>query len=175
MWSATAPGMDGSWQGPELPPIWKLLLLSDGSVTRHLQALTGEPTEVDVIGMERVGEGADGAPAFLAQIPGPRLRRQVWLRTATGQRLAYAVSWWPEAAVDAYLKNRALPIWASLAVQRTELYREILQVLQGRSQVLEEAFGCESPIWGRYYLFWHDRKPLTLIFEAFSPRIGRYL
>jgi len=45
------------WQGEtvqnglphtQLAPAWQLLLLGDGSPTRHLQLLTGEPTEVDV-------------------------------------------------------------------------------------------------------------------------------
>ena len=31
--------------GPLLPP-WRLILLSDGSVTRHLQLLSGRPIEV---------------------------------------------------------------------------------------------------------------------------------
>lgn len=61
------------WQGNEaqvqqglphtqLAPAWQLLLLGDGSPTRHLQLLTGEPTEVDVIDMSLIGVDLDGAP-----------------------------------------------------------------------------------------------------------------
>jgi len=152
-----------------------MLLLGDGSPTRHLQLLTGEPTEVDVIDMSAIGLDGDGAPAQIQLIPGPRLRRQVWLRTASGQRLAYATSWWEASHVDEYLQNRSLPIWASLARLRTELYRDVQGVYYGHSAVLEAAFEQTGPFWGRHYLFWHHGQPLTLIYEVFSPYLQRYL
>ena len=77
----------------QLAPTWQMLMLGDGSPTRHLQLLTGEPTEVDVIDMSSIGMDEDNAPRQLQVVPGPRVRRQVWLRTASGQRLAYATSW----------------------------------------------------------------------------------
>ncbi|MEO1622173.1 MAG: chorismate pyruvate-lyase family protein, partial [Cyanobacteria bacterium J06632_3] len=70
----------------QLSPAWQILMLGDGSPTRHLQLLTREPTEVDVIDMSAVAEAGDAAPAQIAKVPGPHLRRQVWLRTASGQR-----------------------------------------------------------------------------------------
>ena len=36
-------------------------------------------------------------------------------------------------------------------------------------------FGRTGPFWGRQYLFWHDRKPLTVIHEVFSTSLERYL
>ena len=84
----------------QLSPAWQILMLGDGSPTRHLQLLTREPTEVDVIDMSPVAAGGDAAPGPIAQVPGPHLRRQVWLRTASGQRLAYAASWWEASHVD---------------------------------------------------------------------------
>lgn len=159
----------------QLAPAWQILLLGDGSPTRHLQLLTGEKTEVDVIDMSLVNSEEDGAPAQVTTIPNPHLRRQVWLRTASGQRLAYAVSWWDANHVDEYLQNRSLPIWESLSRLHTELYRDIQGIYYGHSQALEVAFGEKSPFWGRHYLFWHDRKPLTLIYEVFSPYLRRYL
>lgn len=174
------------WQGDEqaiqrglphnqLTPAWQLLLLGDGSPTRHLQLLTGEPTEVDVIDMSPIGLDRDNAPDQIQVVPGPRLRRQVWLRTASGQRLAYATSWWEASHVDEYLQNRSLPIWASLARLRTELYRDVQGIYYGESAALELAFGQNGPFWGRHYLFWHHGQPLTLIYEVFSPYLTRYL
>ena len=159
----------------QLSPTWQVLLLGDGSPTRHLQLLTGEQTEVDVIDMSMIGNDQDDAPAVIQQVPGPRLRRQVWLRTASGQRLAYATSWWEASHVDEYLQNRSLPIWASLAKLRTELYRDVRGICFGTSTMLEESFGESGPFWGRHYLFWHDGQPLTLIYEVFSPYLERYL
>lgn len=178
--------LDPVWQGTTdvipvglphalLAPAWQILILGDGSPTRHLQLLTGEPTEVDVIDMSLVGLDTDHAPPAIAAIPGPRLRRQVWLRTASGQRLAYATSWWEAAHVDEYLQNRALPIWANLAKLKVELYRDIQGVYLGHSPELAAAFGESGPFWGRHYLFWHDHRPLTVIYEVFSPYLCRYL
>lgn len=181
-WNALEP----IWQGgselvqtglphQQLPPAWQILLLGDGSPTRHLQLLTGEPTEVDVIDMSAIGMDSDHAPSSLQVVPGPRVRRQVWLRTASGQRLAYATSWWESRHVDEYLENKALPIWASLAKLRTELYRDVQGIYYGESPVLAAAFGESGPFWGRHYLFWHRGQPLTLIYEVFSPYLQRYL
>ncbi|MBD2743331.1 chorismate lyase [Coleofasciculus sp. FACHB-1120] len=181
-WYALSP----LWQGDEevvqqglphtqLAPAWQMLLLGDGSPTRHLQLLTGEPTEVDVIDMSPVGMDADSAPNQIQAVPGPRLRRQVWLRTTSGQRLAYATSWWEASHVDEYLQNRSLPIWASLARLRTELYRDVQGIYYGQSDALASAFGQTGPFWGRHYLFWHHGRPLTLIYEVFSPYLTNYL
>jgi chorismate lyase len=152
-----------------------VLLLGDGSPTRHLQLLSGEPTEVDVIDMSMIGHEVDGAPEPIHVVPGPRLRRQVWLRTASGQRLAYATSWWEASHIDDYLQNRALPIWSNLARLRTELYRDIQGIYYGHSAALELAFEQPGPFWGRHYLFWHHGRPITLIYEVFSPYLTRYL
>lgn len=32
-----------------------------------------------------------------------------------------------------------------------------------------------GPFWGRQYLFWSGQRPLTLIYEVFSPKLQRYL
>ena len=178
--------LDPLWQGGEtivktglpheqLTPAWQILLLGDGSPTRHLQLLTRERTEVDVIDMRLIGADLDGAPDLIKVVPEPRLRRQVWLRTASGQRLAYAASWWDASHVDEYLQNRSLPIWTSLTRLRTELYRDIQGIHYGQSTPLALAFDQPGPFWGRYYLFWHDGKPLTLVYEVFSPYLTKYL
>lgn len=174
------------WQGGEdivrqglphsqLAPTWQILLLGDGSHTRNLQLLTGEKIEVDVIDMSLVGTEDDGAPNQIEAICEPRLRRQVWLRTESGQILTYAASWWDANRVDEYLQNRSLPIWESLSRLHTELYRDVQGIYYGHSEALESAFNEAGPFWGRHYFFWHDRKPLTLIYEVFSPYLKKYL
>jgi len=174
------------WQGCEevvktglpheqLAPAWQILLLGDGSPTRHLRLLTREPIKVDVLDMSPIGNKRDRAPADIEAVPTPRLRRQVWLRTASGQRLAYAVSWWDAQEVDDYLQNRSLPIWDNLSQLHTELYRDIQGIYYGDSPELEQAFNQTGPFWGRHYLFWHNGQPLTLIYEVFSPYLNKYL
>lgn len=159
----------------ELAPAWQILILGDFSPTRHFRLLTGEHTKVDVIDMSPIGIDTDGAPALIKDIPAPRLRRQAWLCTSSGQRLGYAVSWWEASLVDEYLRKRSMPIWENLSHLRTELYREILKIQYGNSAALEEAFEYKGPFWSRYYLFHHKKKPLTLIYEVFSPYLTKYL
>ncbi|MEO0949463.1 MAG: chorismate lyase [Cyanobacteria bacterium J06641_5] len=179
-------GLQPLWQGGEeivrsglphdrLAPAWQILLLGDGSPTRHLRLLTSEPIEVDVIDMRLVGNDLDGAPNLIEMVPAPRLRRQVWLRTASGQRLAYATSWWAADLVDEYLQNRSLPIWDNLSRIHAELYRDVRGICTGHSTALEAAFAETGPFWGRHYLFWHNGEPLTLIYEVFSPYLRKYL
>ena len=175
LWTGDKAVVEQGLPHDQLSPAWQILMLGDGSPTRHLKLLTREPTEVDVIDMSLVEVGGDAAPSPIEKVPGPHLRRQVWLRTASGQRLAYATSWWEASHVDEYLKNRALPIWASLAELRTELYRDIQGIYIGHSAALEDAFEQKGPFWGRHYLFWHHGKPLTMIYEVFSPYLIRYL
>ncbi len=175
IWEGDAKTIQPGLPHSQLAPAWQILLLGDGSPTRHLQLLTGEPTEVDVIDMSHIGSDTDNAPALIEAVPGPRLRRQVWLRTASGQRLAYAASWWESSHVDEYLQNRSIPIWASLARLRTELYRDVQGIYWGNCPALEAGFGQKGPFWGRHYLFWHHGKPLTLIYEVFSPYLTKYL
>jgi chorismate lyase len=77
--------------------------------------------------------------------------------------------------VDEYLENRSLPIWESLSRLHTELYRDVQGLYYGHSPELEIAFGEKGAFWGRHYLFWHARQPLTLIYEVFSPYLRKYL
>ncbi|KAG2425149.1 hypothetical protein HXX76_013903 [Chlamydomonas incerta] len=220
-----------------LAPMWKLLLLSDGSVTRHLQLLSGAPVTVECLSMAPVGQGLEGCPPGTQLIPGPRVQRQVLLRckpttaptsspppsapgaaesrlppqpqlqpqpadpttdpapapapatdpatvaaaaaaAASGQGLplVYAASWWAAETVDTYLADRSQPIWISLSQGHVELYREVHALFRGQAPPeLEELMGCKGPFWGRHYVFWSAGKPLTLIYEVFSPRLGAWL
>jgi chorismate lyase len=175
IWSGGKESIQAGLPHQQLSPTWQILLLGDGSPTHLLQLLTGEKTEVDVIDMSLIGTKDDGAPEEIEVIPEPRLRRQVWLRTASGQRLAYAASWWNACNVDDYLQNRSLPVWRSLTDLHTELYRDVRGVYYGHCPELETAFGQKAPFWGRHYLFWRNRQPLTLIYEVFSPYLEKYL
>jgi len=57
----------------------------------------------------------------------------------------------------------------------TELYRDVQGIYCGDLVALESAFEQSGPFWGRHYLFWHHGKPLTLIYEVFSPYLTKYL
>ncbi len=53
--------------------------------------------------------------------------------------------------------------------------REVQIVYHGHSDRLSELLGCEGPFWGRQYIFWHNQRPLTVIYEAFSNKLEEHL
>ena len=177
------------WQGSEadirkglpfnvLSPIWQMFLLGDGAPTRHLQLLTQSEISVDVIAMTAIGDDDDHAPADISAIAAPRIRRQIWLRSAqTGEIFSHATSWWSESTMQKYLKDPSLPIWVSLNQKYTELYRDLKGIYQGACPNVNDAFGYPeiNTYWGRHYLLWHGGEPITMIYEIYSPAIGKYL
>jgi len=160
----------------QLSPAWRMLVLGDGSPTRHLQFLTSQAISVDVIDMSMITQDENNLPPEeIEDIANPQILRQVWLKSESGERLAYAASWWSSEKVNQYLENRSIPIWDSLSLMHTELYRDIRSIYCGHSDFLEEQFAHKGPFWGRHYLFWHHQKPITLIYEVFSPVLKKYL
>ncbi|EIE21054.1 DUF564-domain-containing protein, partial [Coccomyxa subellipsoidea C-169] len=155
-----------------LSPTWRVALLSDGSVTRHLQIMTGETVDTDCLDQANIGWDLGGLPENVAVIKGPRTQREVCVK---GTALVCATSWWNTAEISAYLGQTQKPIWVNLSQNRTELYREITNVYCGHSKDLERRFGHKGPFWGREYIFWHKGQPLTLIHEIFSPALEEYL
>ena len=166
--------MVGARAGRQLSGAWKLLLLGDGSPTRHLQCLTGSPVCVELIAMAPV-EGVDAsAPPEVAELDLPLLRRQVWLLCG-GETLAWAESWWNRSAAEAHLRDRRQPIWSSLTAGRAELFREVDGLGQVQAPWLESRFEQPGPFWSRHYRFFRQGKELTVIREVFSPALERWL
>jgi chorismate-pyruvate lyase len=118
------------------------MLLSDGSVTRHLHLATGVAATVEVLGMGRVAGGSTLPPPLppgAELLAEPLLQRRVLLKHGpTGQPRVYAVSWWNEEAAAAAVGAKPdAPIWTSLAASRTELFRDIRSVTLGGCPALE--------------------------------------
>jgi chorismate lyase len=160
--------------GEHLSGPWKLLLLGDGSPTRHLQLLTGHPVEVDLIAMAPDPLPDPLAPAEVAELEPPLLRRQVWLACG-GVSLGWAESWWNRGEAEAHLRDRGQPIWRSLTAGRTELFREVDGLGQVQARWLEERFNREGPFWSRHYRFFRRGRELTVIREVFSPALEQWL
>ena len=64
-------------------------------------------------------------------------------------------------------------VWMHLSERRTELFREVKRMYHGHSPVLEDAWALSGPFWGRHYVFWAGEVPLCVIYEVFSPALGR--
>ena len=90
--------------------------------------------------------------------------------------LAYACSWWNAEAADRLMRKREETMLNNLRDANVELYREVKRVYVGKNGALARRFGCEDEdeeIWGRHYIFWSEGKPVTVVYEAFSPLIER--
>jgi len=150
------------------------MLMGDGSPTRHLQLLTGQRVEVDLIGMEPEIHGSRQLPDEVAELSGPLLRRRVWLRCGA-ETLMWAESWWNQQDAQGHLRDLRQPIWASLCQDRVELFREVDGLGQVESEALEQRFSVSSPLWCRHYRFFKGGRVLTVIREVFSPALETYL
>lgn len=160
----------------DLSPTWRMFLLSDGSVTRHLQAMFQRDVEVEVKFQGERADADERAPKDCARIkPGRIVVREVWLgvgANASGERrppAVYASSWWNAEEMERFMPEKERSMWANLRTQHAELYREIREVYCGYNDELERAFGVEGPFWGRHYIFWHRGEPITVVYEVFNP------
>ena len=150
------------------------MLLGDGSPTRHLRLLTGQPLTVDLIAMKPELQVHADAPAEVAELKPPLLRRQVWLNCGDNT-LAWAESWWNQEQADLHLRDRNLPIWRSLTQGRSELFREVDGLALVEADWLQAAFSLRGPFWSRHYRFFRSGEALTVIREVFSPQLETWL
>lgn len=174
LWQAPVADVLEASAGNQLRGPWKLLLLGDGSPTRHLELLTGHPVEVEVIAMEPEDSLGPGSPAEVSELKAPLLRRQVWLRCGEWT-LGWAESWWNRAEAESHLRDRGQPIWRSLTAGRAELFREVDGLARVEAPWLEEGFGRVGPFWSRHYRFFRQGRELTVIREVFSPALEQWL
>lgn len=174
LWRATPDAVLSGRAGSQLGGGWKLLLLGDGSPTRHLELLTGKAVEVELIAMAPDPHPAMEAPAQVSELVAPLLRRQVWLCCGT-ETLGWAESWWTLDEAHRHLPDHRQPIWRNLTAGRAELFREVDGLAQVNSPWLQERFGDPGPYWSRHYRFFRQGKALTVIREVFSPALERWL
>ncbi|MEO0853755.1 MAG: chorismate lyase [Cyanobacteria bacterium J06648_11] len=175
LWKASTKELKEGLSSNQLSPSWQLLLLSDGSTTRNLQLISGDRISADIISTEPVLLEGENAPDSVAALELPTLRRQVWLTSTKGDRLAYGVTWWNQQQFETTLTDPSQPIGATLSERRIELYREPLSFFLGESAALAEGFGQSGPFWGRHYMLWHQQRPLAAVYEVFSSAVSQYL
>lgn len=151
----------------------RMLLGTDGSVTHILEAYAEEPIDVVKL-LQRISIGDDVDPA-LELSPGDEvLHRQVVLQgRQSGRSLLYAealiaVARVPRVVLDGLLITDR-PMGILLAENRTEAFREILDVGREAAGELGAHFGLDGGaelIWRRYRIV-IDRRPVMLIGEKF--------
>ena len=172
LWEAPTESVLAGEEPGWLPGPWRLMLLGDGSPTRHLRLLTGHSVQVNLVAMDadaNLSSGAGGnRPAEVQELDPPLLRRQVWL-TCGGTTLAWAESWWNQSEAERNLSKREQPIWLSLTQGRSELFREVDGLALVSEPWLEQGFGERGPFWSLPYRFFRQGRELTVIPEVISP------
>jgi len=114
------------------------------------------------------------APAEVAELVPPLVRRQVWL-TCGSNTLAWAESWWNRKEAEQQLQNPEIPIWQNLTKDRSELFREVDGLALVEANWLEKQFSQSGPFWSRHYRFFRQERELTVIREVFSPKLETWL
>jgi len=158
----------------ELRGPWKLMLLGDGSPTRHLRLLTGKEVRIKLISMSTDDLGLYHSPPEVRELSKPLVRRQVWIQ-CNNQTLAWAESWWNKDEADQSLTFKNQPIWQSLTSERLELFREVDGLSLVDAKWLKDEFNKTGPFWSRHYRFFRNKKAFTVIREVFSPYLEQWL
>ena len=169
-WTASFSDVMAGQEPVPLRPFWRLILMSDGSTTRHLQLLTGDEVEVDLIAMQPEPELSPQCLDGVQDLVPPYLRRQIWKRCG-GQTVLWAESWWSRQTAQETLHQPHSTIWHNLKRAPVELRRDIDQLGQVQDPRLQKRFGRTGPFWTRSYRLFKGGQVLTVIREVFSPAL----
>ena len=159
-----------------LSPILRTLLVTDGTVTRFLEAYFLEPIKVERVFQEEVTLEAD-LPSLDLVRGNKILRRQVLLcRNSTKEVCTFAESFirldrlWPKLRGD--LLEGRLGVGELLRDRRMETYRELLSYGKENTGTLSHLLkiGKDETLLSRSYRIFSRQLPTILISEKFPER-----
>nr|YP_009027664.1 product [Neoporphyra perforata]AGV01122.1 product [Neoporphyra perforata]AHB35158.1 hypothetical protein [Neoporphyra perforata]AHB35366.1 hypothetical protein [Neoporphyra perforata]AIA19529.1 hypothetical protein [Neoporphyra perforata]AIA19738.1 hypothetical protein [Neoporphyra perforata] len=154
------------WSSPNIPTIWKIILLGDGSFTRHCQIITHGDTLISHIATSIYRKEENSSQSYI--------NRRVWIGNNLINRLIFASSWWSVEKYEAIYKHPSKAIGSVLIQSELDFYRDIHGIFFGYSTELEHLFLVQGPFWGRYYTLFHNGKPISIIYEIFSPLLENF-
>jgi beta-ribofuranosylaminobenzene 5'-phosphate synthase len=159
--------------GLRLSPIQRILLTTDGSVTRVLEAIGREPVNVETI-EQRVIQADEALAEVLGASPGEEVNYRVVNLTNSGGVLMRAVSYAPIARLipefRAPIMRRDMPIGRIMAELGIEARREITDInTASADRELAAVFGVPpgSVLLRRTYNIVHGGEVLLNITEMF--------
>ena len=163
----------------KLSPLLRTLLVTDGTVTRFLEAYLLEPIKVERVFQKEIRIDADLPWLDLTQGT-TILKRQVLLRrNSTGEVYTFAESFirldrlWP-GLKDDLLEGR-LGMGELLRDRRMETYRELLTYGKECAGLLSPLLkiGKDETLFSRSYRIFNQQRPTILISEKFPERCFR--
>lgn len=149
-----------------IPLIWKVILLGDGSFTRHCQIITYGDTIINHISTSIYSKIYNLSQSYV--------NRKVWIGNSLKNKLIFASSWWSTEQYKAIYKYPSKAIGSFFIQSKLDYYRDIHCIFWGYSSELENCFLVPGPFWGRYYTLFHKGKPIALIYEIFSPLLENF-
>lgn len=149
------------YKNPSIPLIWKVILLGDGSFTRHCQILTYTDSTICHIATSVYNKTENTSKYYI--------NRRVWIGTHVKEKLIFASSWWNPKEYETMFQSPSKAIGATLIHSELDFYRDLHGIFLGYSQELESIFLSKGPFWGRYYTLFYKGKPISIIYEIFSP------
>ena len=169
----------------QLSPSWKILVFGDTSPTNLFTILSGKPLNIQVITTENLPRGYIEKKSVpleaLGKVAEPRARRQVWLGNGqNNERFGYAVSWWSQEHLAIILPDKQIPIGSAITSAQLEIRRELVAVVCADTHpdffngfAIDESISIHKKqlLWGRYYLIYHGKVAICLVYEVFSPNI----
>lgn len=163
---------------PTLPPFLRVLLVTDGTVTKNLEAYLWEPIDVDLL--LHVQQPSEQNYAELKVAAGdPIVKRRIVLRgriTGTSYACAEAIivsdSFSPELKI--MLVEKRMGIGELIRKFQYETYREVMWVERGQAGHWATYLNVEADadVATRCYTISHDGRPAIQIVEVFP--IARY-
>lgn len=157
-------------------PSARMLLLSDGSLTRLLNAFLMSPVTLNRLRQEEVALNKEMAD-YIGAEPGQKvIDRDVWLMSGT-ERLVYANSILPTSLMrdDIYngITKGDTPIGTLLNDQSILTIRDRLQIARVHAPEMSSELGLPviTELWARRYRLNTEGGFKGVILEIFSPRL----
>lgn len=154
------------YSNTSIPLIWKVILLGDGSFTRHCQIVTYGETTINHISTAIYSKVPNSSQSYV--------NRKVWIGNNLKNKLIFASSWWNIEKYEAIYKYPSRAIGSFFIQSELDYYRDIHCIFLGYSAELESCFLVQGPFWGRYYTLFHKGKPISIIYEIFSPLLEKF-
>ncbi|MCP8311849.1 MAG: chorismate pyruvate-lyase family protein [Candidatus Methylarchaceae archaeon HK02M1] len=157
-----------------LSDIQKILLTTDGSMTRTLEVLTGRPVMIITKVRTPINADNDLANELKIKVGEEANYRVVYLKDSDSDRaLIFARSWTPVMRLSGVIKkdltSTDMPIGKILAKHKLETRREVTSIELLEAEVmLKRAFKIDSELMlSRFYNIIHESKILIRINEVF--------
>lgn len=154
------------YSNTSIPLIWKIILLGDGSFTRHCQIITYGDTGINHISTSIYSKAYNLSQSYV--------NRRVWIGNKLKDKLIFASSWWDIEKYEAIYKYPSRAIGSFFIQSDLDCYRDIHCIFWGYSAELENYFLVPGPFWGRYYTLFYKGKPISIIYEIFSPLLEKF-